>query len=86
MPSKRTRRSRTAAPAVTPELRRKIERLIELNEAHMKAIRGGSQAFYTDGRHEEMGGLMTEVHRALGIRPWHNADEMLQAALAASAS
>jgi hypothetical protein len=62
-------------------MRAKAERLLELHEAHMDAISGGDQAFYDDGRHQELVDLAPEVNRALGIKLWHDAHEMLREAL-----
>lgn len=82
MTTKRTKIDRAPRARLTPEMRRKAERLVELEAAHVKAIRGADEAFYTDGRHEELQALMIEVYPVLGIRPWMDADRILQAALA----
>jgi hypothetical protein len=66
---------------ITTDLRRKIKRLIVLNDAHSEAIRNGDAAFYEDGRHAELVALFPEVHTALGIKPWHDDREMLTRAL-----
>jgi hypothetical protein len=84
MPTRRTPLKRAALrQRITPELRAKAERLMELNEAHMAAIREepGAEAFYTDGRHQELVDLLPEVHRALGIKPWEDDDAKLAEAL-----
>jgi hypothetical protein len=73
---------RTAHGRITPALRAKGERLIELNEAHLNAIRGEDDAFYSDGRHEELVTLSAEINRVLGIRPWEDAEAILAEAIA----
>jgi hypothetical protein len=82
--SVKARRPKRLNVRITPELRSRIERLVELNAAHLAAIRGGDQSFYDDGRHEEMCEIGTEVRQALGIKPWDDEIEALQAALARS--
>jgi hypothetical protein len=78
MATKRTPVKRAAQQRhITPELRAKIERVVELNAAHLDAIRGNDEAFYYDGRHAELVELIPPVHRPLGIRPWEDADAKL---------
>jgi hypothetical protein len=66
-------------------MRTKVVRLLALNDDHLAAIQSTSndQAFYRDGRHNELTKLVGEVHPALGIRPWEDSTAMLEAALAA---
>ena len=66
---------------MTPELRAKAERLLQLSQDHLAAIRGGPQDFYTDGRHEELVALGPEVRMALGIKPWDDQERLLREAL-----
>jgi hypothetical protein len=66
---------------ITPDLRSKVKKLIGLNDAHAEAIRGGDQSFYSDGRHDELLALTTEVHAALGVKPWEDDRAKLHAAL-----
>lgn len=66
---------------LTPELRPLAERLLELDEAHAAAIRGGDQSFYADGRHEELVELLPVVSRALGLKPWHDSHRLIRKAL-----
>jgi hypothetical protein len=81
MPTKRTPINRNSRARITPELRAKIERLVELDAEHLAAIRGDDHDFYKDGRHEEEVNLIHIVYSALGIRPWDDADAILQTAL-----
>lgn len=60
------------------------ERLLELHDAHMDAITTDDDAFYDDGRHQELVDLAPIVDQALGIRPWQNGRARLRAALAAN--
>jgi hypothetical protein len=65
---------------VSPEMRAKVNRLIELEEAHHQAIReGGDQPFYSDGRHQELVDLLPEVHRAFGLKLWEDTHTQLLA-------
>lgn len=66
---------------VTPDLRQKMKRYLVLADAHIDAIRGGDQSFYDDGRHEELLQLVSDVHPALGIKPWEDALAIVGAAL-----
>ena len=50
-------------------MRRKAERLLELQVAHADAIAGGDAGIYTDG-HAELVALVSEVHAVLGIKLW----------------
>lgn len=89
MPTKRRPLSRRSLAArITPELRVKMERLLELVEAHFDAIRyrddEEKQSFYTDGRRDEMCEIGPEVRRALNIYPWHDQREILREALEAT--
>ena len=81
MTTKRIPIARARHPRLTPEMRPKAERLVELNAAHHKAIQGSDTRFYTDGRHDEMLQIGPEVRQALGIRPWDDDDQILRAAL-----
>jgi hypothetical protein len=81
MATKRRPISRAVRANLTPDLKVKAERLLELNEQHLDAIRGGDQSFYSDGRSAEMIDLGPEVRAALAIMPWHDEDAMLRAAL-----
>ena len=69
---------------IAPEMRAKAVRLLELEEAHFQAIQDepGAESFYTDGRHQELVGLVAVVYPALGIKLWDREPEkMLRAAL-----
>lgn len=68
MPTKRKARKQRNV-RLTPELRSQIARADALQEDHMRAIRGEDEAFYVDGRHEEMVRVESEVRVALGLRP-----------------
>ena len=82
MATKRTPIKRTTKARLTPELRAKIQILIQLNTEHLAAIRGQDDDFYRDGRHEEELHLTDIVYLALSIHLWDDADTILQAALA----
>lgn len=82
MPVKR--RASKHKPRLTPEMRPKAERLLELNEQHLAAIQGEDDSFYEDGRHEELVRLLPGVHAALGIAPWEDGDDVIRAALQAA--
>jgi protein-disulfide isomerase-like protein with CxxC motif len=71
---------------MTPELRQMAERLLVLHDDHMHAIQTRENAFYHDGRHQELVDLLHPVHQALGIKPWDDSSEMLKEALANDAS
>ena len=84
MATKRTPLRRSGRPRLTPAMRAKAERLLVLKEAHVEAIRNASprtQKFYTDGRHEELIELASEVDQALGIKPWMDDLAILRDAL-----
>ncbi len=83
MPARRAR-ARRKEHTLTPELRVMAERLLELNAAHMNAITTDDDAFYDDGRHQELVDLLPIVHSALGISPWEDSRARLRAALAAN--
>ena len=84
--TRRTPIHRGHRPRLTPEMRAKAERLLQLSEDHADAIRGGSQAFYEDGRHGELVELIPEVYPILGIKPWDDDLAMLRAALGLAAA
>ncbi len=84
MTAKRTPIHRALRPRLTGELRAQAERLLELHDAHSDAITTEDDAFYDDGRHEELVDLLPIVNQALGIRPWNDGHAMLRAALAVS--
>ena len=69
--------------ALTPQLLPLAERLMELEDAHCAAVNGEDEAFYEDGRHEELLKLLPIVHHALGIKLWEDGRAMLRQALAA---
>lgn len=79
MPVKR-RKSKNK-PRLTPELEPKAKRLLVLMADHHEAIRGNDEAFYTDGRHAELQTPVCEVHHALNIYPWEDAEPIIRAAL-----
>ena len=79
MPIKR--RASKHRPHLTPELRPKAERLLELQEEHVAAIQTGDDAVYEAGGLEAIHALGPEVHAALGIRPWEDGEAIIQAAL-----
>ena len=70
MTTKRTPLHRGHRSRLTPEMRQKAERLLQLDLAHMDAIDGPDRSFYADGRHDELCELVSEVYSALGIKPW----------------
>ena len=84
MPARRAH-LRRGAGKMTPALRPLAERLLELEEAHIHAVRTGEDAFYRDGRHQELVELLPTVHKALGIKPWDNDYAMLRDALGSEA-
>ena len=47
----------------------------------MDAIDGPDRSFYTDGRHDELCELVSEVYSALGIKPWDDQMASLRRAL-----
>lgn len=55
---------------------------MELDDAHLAAIRGEDDTFHVDGRHQELLKLLPIVHHSLGIKPWHDDRAMLRQALA----
>ena len=79
MPVKR--RTSKHKPRITPELRPLAERYLTLAEAHGAAICDGDEEFYRDGRHEELQRVGSKVRVALGIRPWEDAEAIIEAAL-----
>jgi len=81
MPARRSN-IRRKEHAITPELLPLAERLMELEDAHLAAIRGEDEGFYEDGRHQKLLELLPIVHHALGIKPWHDDRAMLRQALA----
>ncbi len=81
MPTKR-RSSKKRGCTITPELRVIAERLLELHDAHSDAITTDDDAFYDDGRHQELVDLLPLVYLPLGIKPWDDDEAMLRAALA----
>jgi len=81
MTAKRTPVNRALRSRLTGELREQAERLQELQAAHLDAITTGDDAFYHDGRHEELLTLLPLVHLPLGIRPWLDGRAMLGEAL-----
>ena len=81
MTTKRTPLNRPARRRITPQLRPRVERLLELYSDHLNAIRGNDETFY-DSRHEELVELIPEVCLPLGIKPWENAEAILRDLLA----
>ena len=69
---------------ITPDLKAKCERFLELDDAHREAIQGGDQSFYDDGRHEELLALGVELRAALNAKPWHDWRGMIEEALNAA--
>ncbi len=82
MTAKRTPIHRALRPRLTDGLLAQAERLLELQDAHLAAIRGEDEGFYEDGRHQKLLELLPIVHHELGIKPWHDARAMLRQALA----
>ena len=81
MPIKRVR-AKTRAFIIPHQLRATAKRLIDLEQSHMAAIRGGGQFFYTDGRHQELLAILPVINRALSIRPWDDGLAIVCEALA----
>lgn len=81
MATKRVPIRRDFRARLPDERRPAAERLLQLHYDHGEAIRHGTSAFYTDGRHEELIALAQDIDRVLGIRPWDDAIGVLEAAL-----
>ncbi|MGZ2410746.1 hypothetical protein ACUXST_000143 [Sphingomonas sp. F9_3S_D5_B_2] len=69
MPVKR-RLPKTKVQTLPLHLVSTAERLIQLLDDHCAAAAGDDQSFYSDGRHEELCGLLPTINAALGIKPW----------------
>jgi len=83
MPVKKRLAKRRTAHSIPRDLVPTARRVIELSTAHIAAIRGGDQSFYSDGRHEELVTLLPIIHQAMDIKPWEDSFAIVDAALAA---
>jgi hypothetical protein len=83
IPVKRTL-AKVRTRKLPPQLFPAAERLRELEEAHMAAIRGDDEAFYTDGRHHELVSLLPVISAALDIKPWEDLDAIVREAIASN--
>lgn len=85
MTTRRRPIERPGRARLTPEMVALAERYLELSAAHMRAITYDGQAFYRDGRREELCSIGYKVRAALDIKPWdRNGDKIIRQALEAA--